>query len=134
MNKQEKINKILSLNLPKNKYCVYGGFAMELRGIRKADDIDILVKKDLWENLKKKYTFNLTNKGRSIEVGDIEIWKELEPYITNPDKIIDNSKEIQGIKTISLDDLIEFKKAYSREKDLNDIQLIKEYQNKKRGY
>jgi len=129
---QEKINKVLSLELPKDKYCVYGGFVLELLGIRESDDIDIIVKDNLWEKLKQKYPENQykDKKGNRINIDNIEIWEHLRPYKENPEEIIDRANKIQGIKTMSLDDLVEFKKAYGREKDLKDIELINRYKNK----
>lgn len=129
----EKINKVLSLELPEDKYCVYGGFVLELLGIRKSDDIDIIVKDGLWNKLKQEYSENIyfDEKGERINLGDdIEIWEHLNPHVKNHEEIIDNSEEIKKIKTISLDDLVEFKKSYGRAKDLKDIDSIKEYKNK----
>lgn len=129
---QEKINKVLSLELPEDKYCVYGGFVLELYGLRESGDIDIIVKNDLWEKLKQKYSENIYSdkKGERINLDDIEIWEHLNPYKNNSEKIIDRAEKIHGLKTMSLDDLIEFKKTYARPKDLKDIELIKEYRHK----
>ena len=129
---QEKINKILSLKLPEDKYCVYGGFVLELYRIRESDDIDIIVKNDLWKKLRQEYSKNLYSdkKGERINLEDIEIWEHLNPYKNNPEEIIDKAEKIRGIKTMSLDDLIEFKKSYGRAKDLKDIDSIKQYKNK----
>ena len=49
----EIISRIKSLNLPLGKYIVFGSAVMEVHGIRKAKDIDVIVDKDVYEELKR---------------------------------------------------------------------------------
>jgi hypothetical protein len=58
----EIIEKVKALNLPSKQFVVMGGAVLELKGIRKAQDIDIIVTKTLFEELKKdtKWEYNET--------------------------------------------------------------------------
>ena len=47
--------------------------------------------------------------------------------IENPDEVIERAEIFHGFKFIRLDDLIRWKEKFGREKDLKDLELIKEY-------
>lgn len=54
MNKKEIISKVQSLNLPRGSYVVFGSCPLAVLGIREANDIDLMVSKELFEDLKKR--------------------------------------------------------------------------------
>jgi hypothetical protein len=52
MTGQEIIDRVKTLNLPEGTYVVFGSCPLALAGIREAKDIDLLVSKEIFEQLK----------------------------------------------------------------------------------
>jgi hypothetical protein len=128
MNIYQKVKK---LNLPKGKYAVGSGSALEGYGIRKCNDIDILVTKDIYLNLKKKgwKETTLPNGLTSLIKEPYEIAANINynEYQTPTWHLIKTANIIKGIPFINLREIIKFKKEMNRDKDKEDIKLIKNY-------
>lgn len=131
---------VQSLQLPEGKYAVTAGSALELYGIRKSNDIDILITSDVHAKLKKDnsfwkeiekhgYPFLVAEKdGVEIEVGVyMHHWGTYEPDVED---ICARANNIQGVLCVALDDVIAMKEAMGREKDRQDIERIRGYQQK----
>ncbi len=127
-NFKKLIKELKSLNLPNDKYAIYGSGPMAVRGIRDTSDLDLIVTDQVYEELKKKYKDSF-NKNK-IEIGNIEIFS-LSEFNYSIDNFWEKTELIEGVRFITLDYLIELKKCMGRPKDLRDIELIKKYQNKK---
>jgi hypothetical protein len=129
------IQKIKELNLPNDQYIVIGSGTMSALGIREANDIDMSVTEELFDKLKKTGEWEEFEKyGRPFLIKDVfDINKSLgwEKYSTTVEEVNKSALFIEGIPFMNLDELIKFKDAMGREKDLKDIALIKEYINKK---
>lgn len=133
MKKQQILNELKKLNLPIDKYAVFGSGPMAIRGIRESNDIDIIVTKDLFDKLKQE---NLNKLGKtdfgdeSIKFNDVEIiniWRDLKIDINI---LINESELIEDYPFVKLDYVIEWKKNRSKEKDNKDIDLINKFLNK----
>jgi hypothetical protein len=128
-------DQVKSLNLPLGQYVVVGGGVLAAHGIRDFKDIDILITEELFDELKKNgWTVKVTSWGSNnvvngiVEAGpSISSCKNYEPDIT---KVIKEADIINGIPFMDLHELMKFKKALGREKDLVDIALIKNYLKK----
>ena len=130
----ELLNKLKAFNLPPEKYVVVGSGALGVRGLRASKDLDIIVTKDLWDELAK---INPVTKNE-WEINTIVLDKNIEA-LDPAQSLFGNSKEIpigeifreadviDGIKYINLKHLKEFKREFGREKDLKDIELIDNY-------
>ena len=51
----EKLEELKCLNLPSGEYAIIGSGPMAIRGLREANDIDVVVKKTLWLELLKRF-------------------------------------------------------------------------------
>jgi len=116
------LEELKKLKLPKNKYAVFGSGPLAIRGLRENKDIDIIVKKDLWNELEKKYKKNTIN---SIKVGNIEFYRDWNPWIKELDLLINDSNIINGIRYVKIKYVLEWKEKRNEEKDKKDIKLIK---------
>jgi len=129
------IQKIKELNLPNDQYVVIGSGTMSALGIREANDIDMSVTEELFDKLKETGEWKELEKyGRPFLEKDVfDINKSLgwEKYSTTIQEANKSALFIEDIPFMNLDELIKFKDAMGREKDLKDIALIKEYINKK---
>lgn len=127
--------KVKELNLPFGKYVVVGSGILDALKIRPASDIDITVTKDLHEKLKKDSTWR-----KEKHYGKIFLQKDIftiipqldwEDYKTTSEEAINSAQIIEGIPFMNLEELLKFKKALNREKDMKDIKLLEEMLNKK---
>lgn len=135
----EILEKVKVLNLPDKQFVVMGGAVLELKGIRKAEDIDIIVTSDLFERLKMdpvwEYKSEIGSLG-NVTVESLDNHKgvslysqiygggDIDYFRKNPNRI----EEIQGIYFVSLANLLEVKSgSWNRDKDKRDVELIKNY-------
>jgi hypothetical protein len=126
------ISDVKKLQLPVGKYSVVGGSALAARGIREAGDIDLIVTEDLYEKLKADGWEEKEKKPDHYHLykGNVEVAKSfahIERCKLQPENVIGGSEIINGVPFMSLNDLLELKRAMAREKDLRDIRLIENY-------
>jgi len=122
-----KLQKLDDLKLPKDSYAITGSGPLAIRDIREADDIDVLVKGNLWEKLKNSY---VPYDEKHIKIENIEIWSDFINLTPILDKVINDAEIIEGYPFVSLNYTISWKKYLGREKDLQDIFLIEEYKKR----
>ena len=118
-----KLKELDLLNLPRGFYAITGGGPLTIRNLRKANDVDVVVKNSLWEKLSKRYT---PYDEYHIQIGNIEIWGDLINLTDKMDEVIDNAEIIEGYPFVTLQDTLSWKTFLNREKDKRDIVLIKE--------
>lgn len=137
------VEKIRSFNLPAKKYVVIGSAVMEAKGIRKANDLDIMVAPEVFEELKKEgswhYEQKAGQKGNKIDILEKDgcqlyyhIYEEhgLDWFLAQQDR----NELIDGIYFASLATLMFKKEEWRRDKDIADFRLIEEYlRNQKDG-
>lgn len=131
MTQEEIIAKVKSLDLPEGSYVVFGSAPLTFAGIREANDIDLLVSKALFEQLKKN-GWREVDKGRNDKplVRDIfEAHKTWDFSTYNPtlEGLLSRATDVEGIPIASLEDVRRWKEASGRSKDLMDLELIKKY-------
>ena len=131
------VDKVRALDLPEKQFVVMGSAILEIKGIRKANDLDIIVTKSLFEKLKKdpSYTYfhkvgKLGDKRDGLKRGDVDlywsIWdrEDFEYFMAE----MYRTELVDGIYFASLENLLEAKTGHwNREKDLQDVKLIREY-------
>ena len=120
------LEELKTLNLPIGMFAVFGSAPLGIRGLREVRDLDIIVKKDLWNELSKKHIV-IDKNGACIELGNIEIWEKWDPWFDDVDKLIDDAEIIGEFPFVKLKYVLRWKQAMNREKDQEDIKLIEEY-------
>ena len=122
------------LNLPKDQYAITSSGILAIRGIREADDLDILVTPKLWEELSQKY-LDERDKSKEIKIGNLHVFWEGsfdEQYpIASVMEQINTADNIKGYKFVNLGLAKKFKKVSEREKDKRDLELIRNYESRK---
>lgn len=121
------LDELEKLNLPQGSYAIFGSGPLAVRGIRDAKDLDIVVRKDVWDELAEKYPKN--EKGNGLQIGDIEAFDSWSPWFEDPNMLIETAEIIDGLPFVKLEHVVSWKKAMGREKDLNDLQLIEKFLN-----
>jgi hypothetical protein len=121
MNKEELINLIDSLDMPKNMYRVNSGGALLIMGIReKTADLDMCITNELFEIFKSKY--DVRKKEGSIY--NLFYVNDLVEFFVEDDfeyTMIDN------YPCETLESILRFKEKNRRPKDLIDIENINKY-------
>lgn len=127
---KELLNELEQLNLPKNQYALFGSWPLWMRWLRACNDIDLIVTKNLWNSLVEKYPDNLqTTPYVAFEIWNIEIIQSCHILTDRIEEMIENADIIDGFPCIKLEYLLEWKEFMWREKDLRDVEIIKNYQN-----
>lgn len=125
--------KVKGLNLPKGKYVLFGSAPLCIRGLRKCNDIDIVVDREIWDGYKDKPDWQLKKTGVGQEEIDclfkqnIEMVKDWKPGIWDIRALIEEAEMIDGLPFVKLEKLLEYKKLCTREKDLKDIAIIEDF-------
>ena len=126
-------DEIKKLNFPIDEYVVVGGAAMMARGIKETQDIDLVVKSELFEKCHQNgwKSHPRPNGELGLEKDIVEIYLNVNCGNFNPtfQELRAKADVIKGVPFCSLEDGINFKREYNREKDLKDIQLINDYIN-----
>ena len=135
MDFKKQVENLKNIDLPKDQFVVVSSGALAVRGIREANDIDVIVTPALWSELMEKYKVKLNNSGvETIDLdNEIEILNPSQSIFGNSsvvkiEDIFENADEFEGIRYINLDHLKTIKSVLGRDKDLIDIELIEEYE------
>lgn len=130
------LEKVRELELPKEHYVVVGGSILDIYGIRKSNDIDVVVSWTAFEELRKRgWEVDEDFKrqwGRERLVHDVfEVYSDLYyqslDYYMPFEVLRSIAHEKEGVLTQPLGLLLLAKKDNARPKDLEDIVLIEKY-------
>jgi hypothetical protein len=119
---------------------------MEAFGIRPANDLDIVVTEDLLDEFQQKgwklcecekcRAIRMAGSPKKILKGDgVDILSEYswsDTYHADTEELIRSAVIIDGAAFVQLDELVKWKKACAREKDLKDVVLIEKFLAKQR--
>jgi len=127
--KLRHIDKLEALNIPKNDCVIYGSAPLVLRGLKgKNEDLDVLVKEDLWNKLKVDYPNNIN--GDYIDIDGVSFAHRSSDFFEPMDNIKKKSDIIDGYHIMNLEETVKWKEKTGKEKHLEDANLIKNYLGK----
>lgn len=126
MDKKEFLDKLDSLNLDKDRYCIISGGVMLLYDLKDStEDIDIKIKPDYFEELKEKFIFSKSPKYTYLyEIDDLT-----EVAVLDYDK--SDVRIVDGYPVESLELQLKWMLEQNRPKDKNKIEIIKNYLDNK---
>ncbi len=134
MIKEEIIAKVKTLNLPKGSYIVFGSCPLALAGIREANDIDLLVSKELLGKLKeagwKEFEKNPNDKPLMYDVFEAHDRWNFSSYSPTLQDLLATATVEDSVPFASLEEVRKWKVSSGRPKDLVDINLIDKYLEK----
>lgn len=129
------LGKIIKLKLPLGEYAIFGSAPMFVRGIRKEmHDVDIVVTKKLWEKMQSAPGWRLeaaTSGDPVLRFEELELFGGWAPGEWDVDELIKTADMIDGLPFVTLENVLRWKKAFGREKDLADVIKIEEYKKGK---
>lgn len=129
------VSRVKALNLPQGQYAVFGSGVLEVHGIRKAKDVDVLITEELYEKLKKegwkrKWFFWRTLWAKCITNGQNEAFTNLywaRKYRPDTQELINQAELHGGVPFLRLEDLLEFQRNLPREKDKKGVKMMENY-------
>jgi hypothetical protein len=129
------VSRVKTLNLPGGEYCVFGSGVLEIHGIRKANDVDLLVTEKLYQELKergwkRKWFFWRMLWCKVIVNGQNEAFTNLHwaaSYRPNTKDLIHRAEYYHGVSFLRLKDLLAFQLHLPRKKDVRGCRLIEEF-------
>ncbi len=128
MDRTEILARLRAFPYDREDYWVITGGAMVLYGIREqTHDIDLGCSAGMADALERDgYLYRqMSNGKRWFRYGDaIEVFEEW---------ISDGTEKMEGFRVLSLKGLLEMKQELGREKDLRDIELIREHLKRVEG-
>lgn len=134
MTKQEIIDKVKSLSLPTGEYVVFGAAPMAIAGLRSANDIDMLVSIELWQNLQAAGWVELDKGGKdkplTYDVFEAHNNWDFSSYSPTLEHLLASSNVVDGVPFASLEEVRKWKAAWGRPKDMQDVALIDSYTSK----
>jgi hypothetical protein len=129
-------NQFRELNFPIGDYVIVSGGPLAIRGIKKTEDVDLLVTDEVWEDLVANYQpkKDPISGAEVLKIAeDVEVISfrgaEPEPKAPTNQQQIDSAEIIDGLAFQSLDHCLWFKKHSARPKDLKDIELVEKWQS-----
>jgi hypothetical protein len=125
---EKRLDDLRKLKLPADKFAIFGNGPLSVRGLKEAKDLHIIVKKDLWDVLDRK--FMARNNYGGIILSGVEVVKDMLPWFDDLDALIDSADIIDGIRYVKLEHVLKWKKDMNREKYKDDIKIIEEFLKK----
>ena len=122
-------DQLQALDLPPTDYAVFGSGPLAVRGlIVEVHDLDVVARGAAWEQAKGLGRVCTAAKGDPVvwlEGGAIEVFGGWLGWDIH--RLIDNAEIINGLPFARLEDVLAFKLAYGRPKDLAHAQLIEDH-------
>lgn len=127
--------QLMALDLPVEDFAIFGSTPLYLLGLRsEIKDIDLIARGSAWEKAKKIGELKTApqGSGEMVVIGDgsIEIFKQWVPDYWDVDELIDTADIYEGVRFVSLENVLKWKKLMGREKDLVDVSKIENYLQK----
>lgn len=123
-------DRVKELGFPRGSYAVFGSGPLAVRGMREAEDIDIIVTTDYFNTLKLSggwETVKLRDLHESLVKGDVSVFDSWAPDSWDIPQMIRDAEEIDGVPFVRLETVMEWKKIRNLPKDVRDIGLIEQY-------
>ncbi|MCW2763658.1 MAG: hypothetical protein JWR85_3859 [Marmoricola sp.] len=131
MTAQDIARKVNELQLPAGSYIVFGGCPMAVAGIREAHDIDLLISKVAWQQLRESGWQEIDKEGEDKplvhDVFDTHTNWHIGSYDPSLEQLLGTATFVDGVPFAALEEVKNWKVALGRPKDVKDIELIDAY-------
>lgn len=133
LNDNKLIRELNSLGLSTDDYAVFGSGPMYAHGIKDlGHDLDIIARGSAWRQACSiSFPQNAIWGGLVVNLfdGQIEIFDSWAPGDWDVDDLIDKSDIIDGIRFVTLENVMKWKRLMGRGKDQIHIKMIEDYLN-----
>lgn len=132
-------DRVKKYNLPLGQYAVFGSSLLEIWGIRRAADLDIIAAPELYQELKKDGWAERQAHGFPMLVRDEANVTTVQDKPTDGDycpdrlQLIKDAVIINGVPFVRVEEVLACKRSYNRPKDLKDIAALEQYLRQHEG-
>lgn len=131
MQRNKIVEQVKGISLRKNEYIVVGSGLLGALKLRDVEDIDLVVSPEILDRYESKDGWRKEVRyGKTFLLKEpFEMFSELawEDYQTTRGEAIASARYIDGVPFLNIEETIKFKQALGREKDYQDIKLLKQY-------
>lgn len=128
MKKEEILQKVKMLNIPKDSFVVFGSSPLAIAGLREAQDIDLLVSEDVFSKLResgwRQIVKSINDKPLTHDVFEVHDQWNFSSYQPTLKQLLSSATIVEGVPFASLEEVRKWKVSSGRPKDLVDIKLI----------
>lgn len=130
------LDYLRSLELPTEDFAIFGSGPMYAHGLKDLDnDLDIIARGKAWD---KALTLGAVDKNAFHGLGKVELadgkieitnywFDDLQPGVWDINELIDTAETVDGLKYVTLENVLKWKKLFGRPKDLVHAKLIEDY-------
>lgn len=123
------ISEYNALNLDQSRALITGSGPLAIRGIRRANDIDVLVTDGYYQELLGRFGSFEVKPGKMV-IGNVDICNGLGGECDFMDSAMANGQKINNMNFMALPDVIRLKMRRRLPKDFADIVMIQHYLRK----
>lgn len=119
-----------ALNFPTGSFAVFGSGPLSVRGLREANDVDIIVSEAFFKQLATDATWTkgeLSDHHKSLTKGNVSVYDSWAPGSWDIDELIREAEIIDGVPYVKLENVLEWKDLRAKPKDIEDMKLIRQY-------
>jgi len=136
MNKtfESLLKRLRDLGLPKGCFAIFGSGPMGIRNIIDCNDLDVIVTKEVYSDMKKTGDWEIKNNEfcEYLEKDGIEIYMSWHPASWDICRLIQGAEVIDGLPFVKLSQVIEWKTTRDSEKDGRHLGLISSFLSRSR--
>jgi hypothetical protein len=120
------------LALPAEDFVVAGSGPLLAHGLKPSiHDLDLVARGKAWELAAGRAPVERSQSGLGLRIvlyhGAVEVFDHWVGDLGDVDEIIDGAESIEGVRFMSLQDTLRWKRGLGRAKDLADVRLIEQY-------
>lgn len=124
--------ELQKLNLPAHDFAIFGSGPLFVRSLRESiHDLDIIARGEAWKKAAElgEVEHAQIGSGNVIKLlnGQIELFNKWGPQEWNTDDLIDTADLIDGIRFVTLKNVLRWKNIMKRPKDFLDIDVIENF-------
>jgi hypothetical protein len=120
------------LALPAEDFVVTGSGPLLAHGLKPSiHDLDLVARGKAWELAAGRAPVERSQSGLGLRIalfqGSVEVFDHWVGGLSDVDAMIDGAEVVEGVRFMSLQDTLRWKRGLGRAKDLADVRLIERY-------
>ena len=130
MNSALFTDRVKALGLPLGQCIVIGSGIMGALNIRESSDIDLVVTKELFADLKRKgWRLGIQHNEEVLQKDDAEVWLtwSISGETAYFDDLMLRSMSINGVQFTTPEYVMQWKQHMAHPKDVRDVKLLEKY-------
>lgn len=127
------VSQAMGLDLPEGEYAICGGAVLAIHGLRATADIDMVVTPRIYGQFQqhgwREKIRPDSDRSHALLHGVFDmatVWS-VNDYQPDPQNLIQNAVSTRRLSFVRLEEVLKWKRACQRPKDVRDVELIEAY-------